>query len=173
MSNVDWSKAPQWATRLMRNIAPNETPNCWADEDGKALWITDSADKIFSIVEQCWMLIERRPAWSGEGLPPVGTVCEVYHCDEWLQGEVIAHFQQRAGIVAAYTVEVGSIGSGIKHLDSAIGECFRPIRTPEQIAAEEREKAIADIGNLLNCLWASEQEAAAFIYDAGYRKVKP
>lgn len=106
------------------------------------------------------------PEWAGEGLPPAGTVCEVYHCDQWLQGEVIAHFQQRAGMVAAYTVEVGSVGSGLKHLDCAIGECFRPLRTHEQIAAQDREQAITDLMQT-TCIRRGE---AARIYDAGYRR---
>ncbi|MNP80660.1 hypothetical protein D3C76_1788220 [compost metagenome] len=55
--------------------------------------------------------------------------------------------------------------------------CFRPIRTPEQIAEEEREKAITQI---LHVMLGHDQASihedtvqalcAKRIYDAGYRK---
>lgn len=77
------------------------------------------------------------PAWTGEGLPPVGTVCEVDYCESWQRCEVVAHFRQRCGMVAAFTVD---LVDGAKSLDAFGSESFRPIRTPEQIAAEEREK---------------------------------
>jgi len=46
---------------------------------------------------------------------------------------------------------------------------FRPIRTPEQIAAEEREKAAAAMSNATQGArnWA---EAFRMLHDAGYRK---
>ncbi len=64
--------------------------------------------------------------WRGpeDGLPPVGMVCEVNYCEAWHDCEVIAHFQQRAGMVAASTVETRD---GIKRLDGFRADCFRPI----------------------------------------------
>jgi hypothetical protein len=51
---------------------------------------------------------------------------------------------------------------------------FRPIRTPEQIAAEEREKAIDAMNKLVGDIekiptW---RDALAALYDAGYRKTE-
>lgn len=54
---------------------------------------------------------------------------------------------------------------------------FRPIRTPEQIAAEEREKAIEALAVELAGHWSSEavslqRETAAYLHDIGYRRVE-
>lgn len=80
-------------------------------------------------------------SWNGEGLPPVGTVCEYksYQLSEpWREVEVIAHFRNKA-MVAAFI----PTGDGDKKVDQAIAKCFRPIRTPEQIAAEAVEQRLA------------------------------
>ena len=50
---------------------------------------------------------------------------------------------------------------------------YRPIRTPEQIAAEEKRLAIAEIiddCNLVDLLRDDPKEIAERIYIAGYRK---
>lgn len=106
--------------------------------------------------------------WNGEGLPPVGTVCECHLPGEltnnysWVEAKVIWHN--------------GPTECAVVRSTSKLAWCdeFRPIRTPEQIAAEDRQRAIEDLGEWLstNCsiptphLW----EAAQKIYDAGYRK---
>ena len=57
-----------------------------------------------------------------------------------------------------------------------IGESgeFRQLRTPEQIAEEERQKAIDEMWSVY---WQPEaptaKEALGLLYDAGYRKVSP
>jgi len=51
-------------------------------------------------------------------------------------------------------------------------QVFRPIRTPEQIEAEEREAAVTDIALIMgkDPERPSIREKAAITYDAGYRK---
>lgn len=87
------------------------------------------------------------PTWDGEGLPPVGVTCEFVRLDdcqkETLQDRtpvtIIAHYKSISGIkVAAFTYDY----EGGRDVESAVGECFRPICTAEQTAAAEREKAI-------------------------------
>lgn len=99
--------------------------------------------------------------WNGEGLPPVGTHV-VVHDDGSLvygqgeSGEVLAHVDGCAVIRMSY-------GLG----------CFLPrcIRTPEQIAAEEREnelnRMVATV-SMLDKGWA--RKVCAALYDANYRK---
>ena len=119
--------------------------------------------------------------WNGEGLPPVGTVCEFagFNPDETLptdplvgdQVTVIAHFKSGPIDLAAFTFfappdfEFLQVGQG------AHG-CFRPVRTPEQIAAGEREAYIKIMLNEPGV--ASNNSVADFtcaaLYDAGYRK---
>ena len=72
-------------------------------------------------------------SWHERGeLPPVGTECEVMHRESWVACDVIAHFQQRAAIVAAYTTWCGSV----KDLDSCVAAYFRPIRTERDVLIE-------------------------------------
>ena len=111
------------------------------------------------------------PAWTGEGLPPVGMVCEcrlpgeITNDYSWVEARVIWHN--------------GPTECAVIRSTSKLAWCdeFRPIRTPEQIAEEEREKAITQILNLmLGHDQASIHEdtvqalCAKRIYDAGYRK---
>lgn len=170
---IDWSKAPEWATK--HGLSGAFKSQVWFDDkkytyvdgqqDGKEFFYADActyAAKDFSQVSER----PAAPSWSGEGLPPVGVVCEVKLQEEWSLCEIIAHFQQPQAMVAAFTV---AQFHGGKKLDSKIAECFRPIRTPEQIAADEREVAIQDISQIINKNLANTMAAAA-IYDSGYRK---
>ena len=72
--------------------------------------------------------------WFERGeLPPVGVECEVMHRERWVVCDVIAHFQQQAAMVAAYTVDNGN---ALKKLDSCIAKYFRPIRTERDVLIE-------------------------------------
>ena len=72
--------------------------------------------------------------WFERGeLPPVGVECEVMHRDRWVACDVIAHFQQKAAMVAAYTVDNGN---ALKQLDSCIAKYFRPISTERDVLIE-------------------------------------
>lgn len=98
--------------------------------------------------------------WDGVGIPPIGAVCEgsmpswgVYRKD-WKQCRVIAHEQGSVVVIRD--------GSLLAWCDT-----FRPIRTKEQIEAEERDRAIKEMQKACNGLGAG---AAIILYDAGYRK---
>ena len=105
--------------------------------------------------------------WSGEGLPPVGVRCErSINPSTWKLTRICGHSAD--GAYAAFYDGDGLMGWG--------DDCkFRPIRTPEQIAAEDRSVAISDIINTIG--WLNTQpgchEAAGRLYDAGYRKQEP
>lgn len=110
--------------------------------------------------------------WSGEGLPPAGTVCELRNvaaCTDWAQATVV--FASRNVVVWDWAGE-----PAINGLCTAYAHAveMRPIRTPEQIAAEERENQISDICIIFDRDPNSptNRNHAARLYDAGYRKVK-
>ena len=112
--------------------------------------------------------------WDGTGLPPVGTVCEVDY-EGWAPCEIIAHFQQRCGMVAAFTID--QTGNGAKTLDAFGAEHFRPLRTHEQLAVDEREKAVDEMCKLLLETYSDwgegvRRKVCSYLYDAGYRKVE-
>lgn len=143
-------------------------------------------EKDWPEYEPTWATIERRVTgvqWNGEGLPPVGVECEFRSgldksngwiwrplLEDGIKVTVIAHYSpcNDGELVAVF--KYGDDERG-RQTDQAVAGCFRPIRTPEQIAAEEREKAVRD---MLLCLKLPLAEATAYdLYDAGYRKQEP
>lgn len=99
----------------------------------------------------------QQSVWDGEGLPPVGCECE--HCS--YSGvvtvvQIIAHFKNRAAMVAAYIPVEGDV----KQVRQSVADCFRPLRT-------EAERAIDEMIRLSGV----SVGAAKILYDAGYRKV--
>lgn len=182
MSNIDWSKGPQDATHFMTES--HDRFAGWLKLDGN-----DWRYKRHHTPDEAWMPIDIEPRetdsivirptpWNGEGLPSVGTVCEFFSemndGADWhaalrsgMSVEVIAHFNTGYGEVAAFIFTDGSS----KQVEQAQAECFRPIKTAEQIAAEEREKAIEEMRQSLkypggvNVLYV-----CTTLYDLGYRK---
>ncbi|SFP92801.1 hypothetical protein SAMN03159489_02207 [Pseudomonas sp. NFPP07] len=108
--------------------------------------------------------------WSGEGLPPVGTVCEHKRVHEWQKVEVFAVKPNYNGShTALFTYENGCWAG------CAEPSFFRPIRTPEQIAAEERKACIDRMVSILfeekgDSTGPLERGYCEALYNAGYRK---
>ena len=103
--------------------------------------------------------------WDGSGLPPIGTVCE-FKKDEWVSVEVFGHRVCSNGDVEVFVNLKNSWD-----YSSALGR-FRPIKTPEQIAAEERQQAIDKMIHLAVVPCRKYRDVMAYLYDAGYRKTK-
>lgn len=80
---IDWSKAPEGATHYLPET--DRYRACWAKEGysmrcgTQDAWISDELDSVRHL------MIPRPTVWNGEGLPPVGMVCE-------LQQEVLRLF---------------------------------------------------------------------------------
>ena len=154
MSKVDWSLAPDDATHArdyQRGV------DFYKRESG--LWLFWDRAKWDVAVGTSEKDCERRPKpWSGpeDGLPPVGSTvqvrdqephkCYAHHCGK--SATILAHrIGSYSEPVAVYHV------SGLDGLDeyhALVEACFRPIRTPEQLAAEEREKAVIDFKQVLD-----------------------
>lgn len=139
-------------------------------------------EKDWPEYEPTWAAIERRVTgaqWNGEGLPPAGTVCELRMTaagSDWARAEI--KFASRNVIVWDWEGEspINGLCTGYIHTVQ-----LRPIRTPEQIEAEEREKAASAIADLMKATRfglvstdvSPKEMARAYaeaIYDAGYRK---
>lgn len=113
--------------------------------------------------------------WSGECPPPAGTECEYrvgngtwYSCTIRYVTTPISDEEVQVVINCPHLNgdQIGSIGSGIGEIN------FRQSRTPEQIAAEERDKAVKAMlaefehtGSL-----TSHYEVCEVLHKAGYRK---
>jgi hypothetical protein len=128
-----------------------------------------------------------QPKWNGEGLPPVGAVCEFAggtHCHadpfdkdlhEGDQVTIIAHFKDGDIELAAFTFnpQPRNPNRGTACVEQGAYGCFRPIRTSEQIAEEDREKAVEAmliLGGMQSGPLSERVKHMKAIYDAGYRK---
>lgn len=112
-------------------------------------------------------------AWSGEGLPPVGMVCEFLdrNTNRWLPVEIV--------FLSSWVVVVRDTN---EHPDGAVDLAFdlndvhpqfRPARTHEQIAAEERLDRVHAIEGIMlrgQELALTITQIAVAIDDAGYHK---
>jgi len=174
---IDWSRAPDWAQELATNPY-NE--KAWLGDEGYSYLVGNGGVVPWSyetaFARTAFKSIEHRPEpWTGEGLPPVGAVCEMhretYFEIDWQPvtllcvGQAKAFFRDKEGCEWSRPLRELS---------------FRPIRTPEQIAADQR---LHDIRNALTAIKAGQQQfpndlvrgnivvaTVEAMIDAGYRK---
>lgn len=101
--------------------------------------------------------------WDGGGLPPIGTVCEYYRSEgeEWRKCTIVAYYLASAVAVDALDCSAVRLRIGL----------FRPIKTPEQIAREERLHAIGEMIKLVK-IHHTYKDIMSVLYDAGYRKTE-
>lgn len=164
MKEIDWSKAPADATHW-----DTESNRFSKVKEGKAwfqsgfFWFISDADPS--------RFIPRPAPWTGEGLPPVGTVCEVEPHNTYWGLVTLGPVEMK---IAAYHDDLVWLidKEGKSHWTRTDKADFRPARTPEQIAAEEREKAIDAIQDDLS-LSPECRYIAKRVYESGYRKVTP
>lgn len=99
--------------------------------------------------------------WDGIGLPPTGTVCEYYWSegDGWRKCKIVAYYF--ANVVAVDVLDCTAV--------LLRADLFRPIRTPEQIAVEERQQTIDKMMHLAVVPGRKYKDVMAYLYDAGYR----
>lgn len=178
MSEIDWSKAPEgypiWMEYLSEALEADAARRLNGGE-----WVVDKGDRyettrgtFWSKPSEGYYKTHECPApWNGEGLPPVGTICEVENdvLGGWVRvDKVLAHSAVGGSEVAVF--------QRVDMISYALAGSFRPIRTPEQIAAEEREKAVAEMTEVLrNQLGTSYRDDLARLYcfilhDAGYQQ---
>lgn len=182
--DVDWSKAPDWAVAHALYAFGGEISRMWVGETQyqpfDSLRPYPYGGGVGEVRHNCtrrefrYETLRSTP-WTGEGLPPVGMVCEagIPHVSGpnnetrsviWIEGRVIAYHAIKDKTYAWFAEDDGFYPPGV------FG--FRPIRTPEQIAAEERQAAIKQMQK--DCACYANADLFADLYDCGYRKqVKP
>ncbi|HEP9454404.1 TPA: hypothetical protein VDV69_006180 [Pseudomonas aeruginosa] len=166
--SIDWSCAPEGATHW--EPAGLEFHEGWMKKEGNGwfFWGLGAEWKYEGDVSaEREATFEARPqeAWDGQGLPPVGTVCEVKHRDiGWVRCEIVAHKSFSCG---GLTHAIAWIDENT--LDQSQGLRFRQLRTPEQIAAEEREKAVGDMAMSIQGV-PYQYPTLYALFDAGYRR---
>lgn len=187
--SIDWSKAPEGATHW-EPTGP-EFNEGWMKKEGNGwfFWGLGAEWKYGGDVSaEREATFEARPqeSWDGQGLPPVGTVCEfaggTYSPEDPFDNDlregdrvtIIAHFKDGDLDLAAFTFnpQVRNPNRGAACVEQGAYGCFRPLRTPEQIAAEEREKECDRIFAILSSVEreGNRSDMAEALYDAGYRR---
>lgn len=172
MSEIDWSKAPEGATHYW------PCHGSFYTKIGDKFYFAENIEvgRVNSPASWVKSLIPRpSPAWSGDGLPPVGVVLEVNPDKAGWRKSVISYVGD--GFIA--WMQVGDLI--VPEYGAFIDDCeFRPIRTPEQIAADERTHEIRNaltsishkvekVNTDIDCSLAIAETVSAMI-DAGYRK---
>ena len=178
--NIDWIKAPEDATHAgnspyekgvitwFKGISDPASRNYFMNEGSMNAWAISSENL------SAWDLIERpkkQEAWDGEGLPPVGTVCDM-HIDDfgWITGTVVVHIDLDEPTAVAHN------GEEVFHGNASD---FRPIKTAEQLAEEERDKARTEVLNAMTSKtmgfetedqWQQRMKVVGEMLDMGYRK---
>lgn len=165
MSEIDWSQAPEGATHYCAKGSSHngmEYGEHWLKPGFYRLphWKKWEEDKCRA--PESILVARPSPAWSGDGLPPVGTVC------------LYKHNSTERMRVCAVDGKWAAMSSEFSKFWCQINELL-PIRTPEQIAADEREAVVREMmGHVRTCLprelWDESRPACFTLYDAGYRK---
>lgn len=179
--NIDWSKAPEWAVGHALHAFGGEISEVWVGEEqyqrldqSKPFPYGGGSLSAFHNPRRYQFRYETlRPSpWIGEGLPPVGAELEAgFACEGfkiWHKGVCVAVGEDPEGREDLCVVQFGKKLAQY----SAEGHRMRPIRTPEQIAAEECRGAVNELGDILIASRgiATEYHQAGLIYAAGYRK---
>lgn len=130
---------------------------------GQWLWIGDEFNGP--------MIELKKPTWSGpqDGLPPVGFRCEagIPHTSGpdnevsiiWIEGRVIAYFEVKGNTYAWFAEDDGFYPPAVLE--------FRAIKTPDQLAAEQRETAVREFMDIvgIDC-----RVTAGKAVDAGFKR---
>lgn len=162
--SIDWNTAPEGATHWEpRGIVFGEG---WMKKAGNewSYWLEGSevwADCFVSAEREATFEARPKEAWDGQGLPPVGMVCEYRHMiwPEYRPCEI--RYISEESLVAYDDAQ--------EQFYRTCDMLFRPIRTPEQIAAEEREKAVGDMAMSIQGV-PYQYPTLYALYDAGYRR---
>lgn len=168
-----WKGAPEGATGYLPESGAWYA--VWVKEAGNIFftWLAsgDTEWDEDDTFDEVLKFLIRRPItqpWTGDGLPPVGTVCDVTpHNTIWGFSVVDTY----GCTVLAYHddfvwVDIGTPGVPVATRIDKVD--FAPIKTHAQIAAEERDAAIEEIEDMIAGF--SYRKCAELVYDAGYRK---
>ncbi|WP_157814490.1 hypothetical protein [Pseudomonas aeruginosa] len=172
--SIDWSKAPEGCIGAFARIISktaffvfSKRPSDYSSREG---YEGEGEDGPYHVFSEYWEWIDK--PWDGQGLPPVGAEVEANFPVTDTTG---THYHWRRVIVAVAGIpgaERECLVYDAENTKPAWVDELRPIRTPEQIAAEEREKAI---NQMISDAGYVDPKIGTFVamgnlYDAGYRR---
>lgn len=189
--NIDWSNAPEDATHA--GIAKMfQIPVFYKDirEDKYSYWYDEGSAWLEDTIGRpaCTHLIERpkkQEAWGGEGLPPVGldvlakvdfkkappyTIINLTEIGIDVQNSMPSFHTAKVLYASEKYVILLSLGGECMAPRSCVE--FKKIKTPEQLAEEEKKEAINQICIDAGCpeITPGQLRVAEILYDKGYRK---
>lgn len=173
--NIDWSKAPEGATHFIE---------CTDAKFLQAFFAVESEDRYAMVGAQTffrkrdegrpgWIVTSRPVTWNGEGLPPVGVDARLKKECKFTEGTRLDSFPAGTDVYVGGHANFGGsdlaviIVKGRHFCGTIIPELLEPSITPDQIAAEEKQREIQDILAIVGPYWETCAEA---LYEAGYRK---
>ncbi len=158
--SIDWSCAPAEAT----HYCIGDDLNPWRKIEGTVAYehYKDKWYMVNSFNKGCmpdYYVPIPQETWDGQGLPPVGAKCLTDRNDFLREVTILCHGKTRTFVFDHVSQEETCL--------VLKDRVFLPIRTPEQIAAEEREKAIEEMCFAEETLTVKQAKA---LFDAGYRR---
>ncbi|HHX6957611.1 TPA: hypothetical protein ACVGM3_004927 [Pseudomonas aeruginosa] len=174
--SIDWSKAPEGCIGAFARIISktaffvfSKRPSDYSSREG---YEGEGEDGPYHVFSEYWEWIDK--PWDGQGLPPVGIEIEANFPVTDVTG---THYHWRRVIVAVAGIpgaERECLVYDAENTKPAWVDEFRPLSTPEQIAAEEREKAISEMLDLYiynGAYWPmTSKQFCEILFDAGYRR---
>lgn len=161
--SIDWSKAPGGCIGAFASIISktaffvfSKRPSDYSSREG---YEGEGEDGPYHVFSEYWEWIDK--PWDGQGLPPVGAKCLTDRNDFLREVTILCHGKTRTFVFDHVSQE--EICLALKD------RVFLPIRTPEQIAAEEREKAVGDMAMSIQGV-PYQYPTLYALYDAGYRR---
>ncbi|WP_373033396.1 hypothetical protein [Sulfurovum sp.] len=173
MKDIDWSEAPDGTTHFWPGLFLLDgwykvlEGDVWVYDNG---WVKSRV--VLSDINTDY-LIKRPESWGGETHPPVGTVCEVRLTCSDLWGKARIKYITKTTCVFVYVFE----DDPDELEEYSVATCylkFRPIKTPEQLALEEREKITDEMYGFTRVKMIPaevdiQREVCDDLYTAGYR----
>lgn len=148
----------------------------WPVDGITEIWVSCGSEGDFVTRAQWQSARDALDIWTGEGPPPVGTMVEIHKNGYGIRESAEAFMGIPVEVCAAFTTGEGvamiAVYGGIDlGCEVFCADMARPVRTPEQIAAEEREKEVDRMVATVSMLdkgWA--RKVCYSLYDANYRK---
>lgn len=174
LKEVDWSKAPEGATHYNEDCTwpwLKESPASYFVED-KKVWVNYSSYFDTTAEDHFINAVKRPQEWDGSGVPPVGMVCE-YRLGEgtWFKCKIMYILSGTDDCFVAWCDHLCK-EQFLTFSSDRYKLQLRKIKTPEQLAAEERLQAIDEMMAVGNWQSRAFREVVSALYDAGYRKTK-
>ena len=181
---IDWSKAPEGCIGAFtskhdfRSVGFSSLfviTKRYSDYGAQAGCSGEDQDgKEYHVFEKYWDYHEKPALWSGEGLPPIGVKVLIMNPEQFSITDYGQEFVgEECTVRAAFVNDLDYRMVAVEKVGGAcccfISEMCFPIRTPEQIAADERDNAVDEMHKLY-MEGAKHSGGLYALYDAGYRK---